>query len=101
MSVAQCLKLSKMKEMKPVASHNKSNTFISASLTSSNSSGDNSPSLLTNLSLHMIKQLTTVGNSKAVILPAALVKKYKLDRVVIEETDEGILIRPVGEQNRF
>ena len=43
----------------------------------------------------MIKQLTTVGNSKAVILPAALVKKYKLDRVVIEETDEGILIRPV------
>lgn len=49
----------------------------------------------------MIKQLTTVGNSKAVILPAALVKKYKLDRVVIEETDEGILIRPVGEQNRF
>lgn len=49
----------------------------------------------------MIKQLTTVGNSKAVILPSALVKKYKLDKVVIEETDEGILIRPLEAQNRF
>lgn len=42
----------------------------------------------------MIKTLTTVGNSKAVILPSEMVKKYKLERVVIEETDDGILIRP-------
>ena len=49
----------------------------------------------------MIKTLTTVGNSKAVILPSALVRKYKLDKVVIEETEEGILIRPAGEQNSF
>jgi antitoxin component of MazEF toxin-antitoxin module len=41
----------------------------------------------------MIKTLTSVGNSKAVILPSEMIKKYKLDRVVIEETEEGILIR--------
>lgn len=42
----------------------------------------------------MIKTLRTVGNSKAVILPSALVKKYKLDKVVIEETEEGIRALP-------
>lgn len=41
----------------------------------------------------MVKTLTSVGNSKAVILPAELIKKYKLEKVVIEETSEGILIR--------
>ncbi|MDZ4714876.1 MAG: AbrB/MazE/SpoVT family DNA-binding domain-containing protein [Cytophagales bacterium] len=41
----------------------------------------------------MIKTLTRVGNSKAIILPAEMIKKYKLDKVVIEETEEGILIR--------
>ena len=43
--------------------------------------------------LSMIKTLTSVGNSKAVILPSEMVKKYKLEKVIIEETDEGILIR--------
>jgi antitoxin component of MazEF toxin-antitoxin module len=42
----------------------------------------------------MIKTLTSVGNSKAVILPSELIKKYKLERVLIEETEDGILIRP-------
>lgn len=51
--------------------------------------------------LSMIKTLTTVGNSKAVILPSEWVKKYKLDKVVIEDTADGILIRPVVEQNNF
>ena len=41
----------------------------------------------------MIKRLTSVGNSKAIILPSEMVKKYKLDKVVIEETEDGILIR--------
>jgi antitoxin component of MazEF toxin-antitoxin module len=48
----------------------------------------------------MIKTLTSVGNSKAVILPAEMIKKYKLHKVVIEETEEGILIRSaVAETN--
>jgi antitoxin component of MazEF toxin-antitoxin module len=49
----------------------------------------------------MIKKLTPVGNSKAVILPSEMVKKYKLDRVVIEETEDGILIRPAVENTGY
>lgn len=49
----------------------------------------------------MIKTLTTVGNSKAVILPSEMIKKYKLERVVIEETDEGILIRSALQESNF
>lgn len=49
----------------------------------------------------MIKTLTTVGNSKAIILPSDLIKKHNLKRVVIEETDEGILIRSADQESRF
>jgi antitoxin component of MazEF toxin-antitoxin module len=44
----------------------------------------------------MKKKLTPVGNSKAVILPAEMIRKYKLTdgEVIIEETEQGILIRP-------
>lgn len=49
----------------------------------------------------MIKTLTSVGNSKAVILPSEMIKKYKLDRVVIEETEEGILIRSAVQSTNF
>lgn len=49
----------------------------------------------------MIKTLTTVGNSKAVILPSVLVKRYNLKKVTIEATDEGILIRPVESKTSF
>lgn len=49
----------------------------------------------------MEKTLTTVGNSKALIIPAELIKKYKLDRVVLEETENGILIRAVGKPDNF
>ena len=49
----------------------------------------------------MIKTLTSVGNSKAVILPAEMVKKYKLDKVVIEETEDGILIRSAAKDSNF
>lgn len=49
----------------------------------------------------MIKTLTTVGNSKAVILPSALVKRYKMKKVTIEATEEGILIRPVETKTSF
>jgi len=49
----------------------------------------------------MIKTLTTVGNSKAVILPSEMIKKYKLDKVLIEETEEGILIRSAREDTNL
>jgi len=42
----------------------------------------------------MLKTLTTVGNSKAVILPSEMIKKFRLaDQVRVEETQDGILIR--------
>lgn len=44
----------------------------------------------------MVKSLTVVGNSKAVILPNRLVKKYNLSEVEIREHEGGILIMPVG-----
>lgn len=49
----------------------------------------------------MVKTLTSVGNSKAVILPAELIKKHKLDKVLIEDTEEGILIRPASTITSF
>ncbi|MBL7857444.1 MAG: AbrB/MazE/SpoVT family DNA-binding domain-containing protein [Cyclobacteriaceae bacterium] len=49
----------------------------------------------------MIKTLTSVGNSKAVILPSEMIKKYKLQKVVIEETEEGILIRSAVAETTF
>ena len=49
----------------------------------------------------MIKTLTSVGNSKAVILPSEMIKKYKLEKVVIEETEEGILIRSAVEETNL
>ena len=49
----------------------------------------------------MIKSLTNVGNSKAVILPSALIKRYNLKKVIIEATEVGILIRPVEAKTSF
>ncbi len=49
----------------------------------------------------MIKTLTSVGNSKAIILPSEMVKKHKLEKVLIEETDEGILIRSAIQTTNF
>jgi antitoxin component of MazEF toxin-antitoxin module len=49
----------------------------------------------------MVKSLTTVGNSKAVILPSVLVKRYNLKKVTIEATEDGILIRPVETKTSF
>ena len=49
----------------------------------------------------MIKTLTTVGNSKAVILPSAMVKRFRLKKVIIEATEVGILIRPVETKTSF
>jgi antitoxin component of MazEF toxin-antitoxin module len=49
----------------------------------------------------MIKTLTKVGNSKAVILPSELVKKYNLEKVMIEETEDGILIRSAIQKTDF
>jgi antitoxin component of MazEF toxin-antitoxin module len=49
----------------------------------------------------MIKTLTNVGSSKAVILPSALVKRYNLKKITIEATEEGILIRPVETKTSF
>lgn len=50
---------------------------------------------------NMIKTLTNVGNSKALILPKRLVNKYKLDQVSIRETPEGILIAPAKSKPDF
>ena len=49
----------------------------------------------------MIKTLTSVGNSKAVILPSEMIKKYKLQKIVIEETEDGILIRSAVQHTNF
>jgi antitoxin component of MazEF toxin-antitoxin module len=49
----------------------------------------------------MVKTLTNVGNSKAVILPSVLVKRYNLKKITIEATDVGILIRPVEVKTSF
>lgn len=49
----------------------------------------------------MLKSLTSVGNSKALIIPAELIKKYNLDKVLLEETPEGILIRSASEKSDF
>ena len=50
----------------------------------------------------MIKSLTKVGNSRAVILPAQMIAKFKFGRtVMIEETEEGILIRAVRKETSF
>ena len=50
----------------------------------------------------MIKSLTKVGNSRAVILPAQMIAKFKFGRtVMIEETEEGILIRAVRKETNY
>jgi antitoxin component of MazEF toxin-antitoxin module len=49
----------------------------------------------------MVKTLTSVGNSKALIIPAELIKKYGLEKVIIEETTNGILIRSANEESDF
>ncbi len=49
----------------------------------------------------MIKTLTNVGNSQAVIIPKALINKYQLDRLSLKETKEGILIIPEGRRVSF
>ncbi|MDR7132363.1 antitoxin component of MazEF toxin-antitoxin module [Algoriphagus sp. 4150] len=49
----------------------------------------------------MVKTLTKVGNSKALIIPAELIKKYGLDEVILEEKPEGILIRSANEGSSF
>lgn len=50
----------------------------------------------------MVKALTKVGNSQAVILPKQMIVKFKLGRtVMIEETEEGILIRAIQKETSF
>lgn len=49
----------------------------------------------------MVKTLTKVGNSKALIIPSELIKKYGLKEVILEETDEGILIKSAVATTHF
>ncbi|SFT54951.1 hypothetical protein SAMN04489724_1277 [Algoriphagus locisalis] len=49
----------------------------------------------------MVKTLTKLGNSKALIIPAELIKKYGLDEVILEEKAEGILIRSAKDISSF
>lgn len=49
----------------------------------------------------MVKTLTQVGNSKALIIPYELIKKYGLEKVIIEETENGLLIRSALVEDDF
>ena len=49
----------------------------------------------------MEKTLTTVGNSKALIIPADLIKKYGLETVIMEETAEGLFIKSASNDSSF
>jgi antitoxin component of MazEF toxin-antitoxin module len=49
----------------------------------------------------MEKTLTSVGNSKAIIIPADMIKKFNLDKVTLEATEDGILIKPVADGSTF
>ena len=50
----------------------------------------------------MTVKLIEVGNSKGLRLPKNLVNKYKLDLgIVLEEKEEGILIKPVKKDNKL
>ena len=50
----------------------------------------------------MTVKLIEVGNSKGLRLPKNLVNKYKLDLgIVLEEKEEGILIKPVKRDKKL
>ncbi|HSF52117.1 MAG TPA: AbrB/MazE/SpoVT family DNA-binding domain-containing protein [Algoriphagus sp.] len=49
----------------------------------------------------MVKTLTQVGNSKALIIPSELIKKYGLEKVILEETENGLLIRSAIVEDDF
>ena len=49
----------------------------------------------------MRKSLIIVGNSKALIIPASLIKKYDLHQIIIEETEEGLLIKSATKIDSF
>lgn len=43
-------------------------------------------------------KVAKVGNSRGVRLPAAVLRRYRIgETVIMEETSEGILLRPAGE----
>lgn len=50
----------------------------------------------------MRQRLTTVGSSRAVILPQELLERYGFDHeIVIEAADGGLLLRPVQKELSF
>lgn len=49
----------------------------------------------------MVKTLTKLGNSKALIIPAELIKIHDLNEVILEEKEEGILIRSAQKVTSF
>lgn len=50
----------------------------------------------------MTVKLIEVGNSRGLRLPKNLVNKYKLDvGIVLEEKEEGILIKPVKKDKKL
>lgn len=44
----------------------------------------------------METKVRKIGNSSGVILPKALIEKYNLTDVVIEDNGDGIVIRPAN-----
>jgi len=49
----------------------------------------------------MVKVLTKVGNSKAVIIPKKMIENFSLNTYSLEETEKGILIIPSDNKNTF
>jgi antitoxin component of MazEF toxin-antitoxin module len=47
------------------------------------------------------KKINRRGYAKAVIIPSVLTKRYNLKKIVLEATEEGILIRPVETKSSF
>jgi antitoxin component of MazEF toxin-antitoxin module len=52
--------------------------------------------LLLFLSLSMETRIRKIGNSSGIILPKALIDKFELSEVIIEDHGDGIIIRPVN-----
>lgn len=51
--------------------------------------------------MEMENTLIDLAGKKALIIPENLLKKYEIEKCVFEETDEGILIKPVDSVKNF
>jgi len=49
----------------------------------------------------MYKELTKVGNSRAVIIPKKMIDRFAIESYSLEEVENGILIVPARIENSF